>query len=159
MGQEDPERVAGLDAGVLFVVALKMHTPTAFVGQFHQFMEHLGAGQPRFIYKDQAISSDGLLELLIAKELLERFSLLERFRDRCGASFLPQLPSIGSKNVARTVRWSAHENIPSCLDIGANQFTGRERLPGPGIANQCVPPVKRPNESGHSIPLFGVEAG
>ena len=159
MRQEEPERVAGLDARVLFVVTLKMHPPTVFLGQFHQFMEHLGAGQPRFIYKDQAISSDGLLELLTAKELLERFSLLERFRDRCGASFLSQPPSISAQHVPRAVGWSAHENIPSCLDISANQFPGRERLPGPRIANQCVPAVTRPNESGKGIPLFGIEAG
>jgi hypothetical protein len=71
VGEEQPERVAGLDAGMLFVVALKMHPPTVFLGQFHQFMEHLCAGQTRFIYKHQAVASNRLLELLVAKELLQ----------------------------------------------------------------------------------------
>jgi len=50
---------------------LKMHPPSVFLGQFYQFMEHLGTGQPRFIYKHQAVASNRLLELLVAKELLQ----------------------------------------------------------------------------------------
>jgi hypothetical protein len=71
MGQEKAEGVARFHAHVLLVVPLEMNPPGMFLGQFHQFVKHLGAGHSRLVHEHQAVVADGLLEMLVAKQLLQ----------------------------------------------------------------------------------------